>query len=146
MSEIRLVGIHPHPGPEIPSFLFASPDGRLNSPIGSLIGSDESFHDPVPKSSTEYPVFFSANINSLTSKLELVLKPLVELYQFPLLALQETKLDSGICSKARQTPPPKVVECAFTSIKSFALVKLNFGLYLRPRLWLLRFASVGENF
>ncbi|MCP3662902.1 MAG: hypothetical protein GY696_10460, partial [Gammaproteobacteria bacterium] len=112
VSEFLLTGIHPNPGPGLsqaeeilPAFLFSTndslgsdsilrdADGTIPDDFGQLNDSDV---DPIPISTNGYPVFFSANVDSLTSKLELNIKPLVEHYKFPLLAIQESKLDSSI--------------------------------------------------
>ncbi len=113
MLAISGIELNPGPGPEIcpsqeipispviPPFLFGSQNSlhSLTSDadsVGRIADLDDSDLDSVPVSTNNYPVFFSANVNSLTSKLELGIKPLIEHYKFPLLAIQESKLDSTI--------------------------------------------------
>ncbi len=105
MSEVRLVGIHPHPGPASPrrqswtpwdsfELHLGSPGPRDRSRLDS--SADSSIVDCIPISTAQKPVFCSANVNSLTSKLDSDVRPLLNAYDFAVFALQETKLNSTV--------------------------------------------------
>ncbi|MCP3665623.1 MAG: hypothetical protein GY696_24515 [Gammaproteobacteria bacterium] len=99
-------GVEPNPGPMSPpawtpwdSFqLNVGSPGPLNFSIDSdaQSASSGSSEDTIPRSTIHQPVFCSINVNSLTSKLDSDIRPLLDLYEFAVLALQETKLNASI--------------------------------------------------
>ncbi len=98
-----LSGLETNPGPDSPNrswtpwdfnlldaSLFPAGQGYVNTSNSSVV------EDTIPASSTHAPVICGCNVNSLTSKIDSDIRPLLQLYSFAALALQETKLSSSI--------------------------------------------------
>ncbi len=72
------------------SFGIHAGSSALDVSRGSSGPGDEA--DIIPKSSPRNPVIASANVNSLTSKIDSGVRPFLQMYNFAAFALQETKL------------------------------------------------------
>ncbi|MCP3667185.1 MAG: hypothetical protein GY696_32615 [Gammaproteobacteria bacterium] len=103
---LAVSGVELNPGPESPdrpwtpfdSFQLIDPSPPPNnqrSPISSVSSTEFD----VPKNSIHNPVFASANVNSLASKMDEI-SPLIKHFEFPVFCVQEAKLDRNIpCSE-----------------------------------------------
>ncbi len=99
-----LICVHPNPGPGsldlssdwTPFQSFQLLPSRENDNLDSSSSSSEGETDVIPVSLPYRPVIASCNVNSLTSKLDSDIRPLLYAYDFAALALQETKLNSAV--------------------------------------------------